>query len=185
MLKKIEKIIGVLAACLLFILMLFTFIDVIGRNVFNRPLVGASELTEVTLAAIIFLLLPSVAFRQEHIVVDLIDVIAGDLLNFVQRVLTALFGGAVFGITGWQLWVLGGKAAGYHDATPSLGIPLAPVLYGMSMLAFVTTVGFLALVLRGKTNTVSAELASARKLAAADEKVHGSSQAPTSSVLEQ
>ncbi|RZI64242.1 MAG: TRAP transporter small permease subunit, partial [Variovorax sp.] len=61
------------AGFLLFCLMLLTFFDVAGRNLFNRPINGTSELTEIALAAIIFLMLPRVAIAGQHIVIDLID----------------------------------------------------------------------------------------------------------------
>lgn len=148
MLKRIETFAGIAAACLLFLLMIVTFVDVMGRNFFNQPLTGASELTEVMLAAIVFLMLPSVAARQEHIVVDLIDVFKSHFLDVVQHVLTAIVGTALFGLISWRLWILGNLSVKYGDATPSLGIPLAIVIYCMSVFAGITALCFAVLALR-------------------------------------
>lgn len=169
MFKRLETIAGILAACLLFILMMVTFIDVVGRDFFNRPLTGASELTEVTLAALVFLMLPSVAARQEHIVVDLIDILKSHFLAIVQQVLTAIVGVALFGIISWRLWILGGMATRYGDATPTLGIPLAGVIYTMAVLAGVSTLCFAALLFRRVSIPESAEMKSAELMSQADE----------------
>lgn len=156
--KKFEHITGALAAVALFALMMVTFIDVVGRNVFNRPLHGGSELTEILLAAGIFLLLPTVAFREEHIVVDLIDSFRGRVLIFLEKLLVAVLGGGMFLMIGWRLWILGDMAAGYRDATPSLRIPLAPVLYAMSIMAFITALCFVSVVRNWRRRAGNPEL---------------------------
>ncbi|MDR5651186.1 TRAP transporter small permease [Ruixingdingia sedimenti] len=158
MFKKIETLTGIAASFLLFLLMVITFIDVIGRNFLNRPLPGGSELTEIVLAGSIFFLLPSVAFRGDHIVVDLIDVIRTPLLDFIRKLLVGILGGALFALIAWRLWILGGMALGYADRTPTLGIPLAPVIFAMSILAGITALCFVALLFRRDIHIGNAEL---------------------------
>jgi TRAP-type transport system small permease protein len=143
MLKRVEILVGILGASLLFLLMAVTFIDVFGRNLLNRPLVGASELTEVLLACIIFLMLPQVALRQQHIIIDLIDNVIARPVRIVLDIAAALLSAGMFTLIAQQLWVLGTKAAGYADATPSLGIPLAPVFYFVAILAGFNVIAFL------------------------------------------
>jgi TRAP-type C4-dicarboxylate transport system permease small subunit len=143
MIKRVEILIGLLGAALLFLLMGVTFVDVVGRNLLNHPLTGASELTEVLLACIIFLMLPQVALRQQHIVIDLVDSVMGRVGRMILDVVAALFSIAMFSLIAWQLWILGDKAAGYADSTPSLGIPLAPVFYMVAILAGLNVVAFL------------------------------------------
>ena len=69
----LHRILGGLAATLLFLLMLLTLIDVVGRYGFNAPVNGSYEITELLLAAIIFSALPLVSAKDAHITVDLID----------------------------------------------------------------------------------------------------------------
>ena len=69
----IERIANAIASMMLFLLACITLIDVIGRNFFSSPLAPATELTEVALVVITFLLYPQIAFRNEHITVDLLD----------------------------------------------------------------------------------------------------------------
>ena len=63
---------AVLGGVLLMALMGMTVTDVIGRYLFNAPLRGATELTELLLAAVVFLGLPAVALADEHVTVDLV-----------------------------------------------------------------------------------------------------------------
>ncbi|OAN75996.1 hypothetical protein A8B82_15910 [Sulfitobacter sp. EhC04] len=144
MTRKLATIASVLAATALFALMMVTFVDVIGRSVFNRPLTGGSELSEILLAASIFLMLPLVAASEEHIAVDLIDPFRGIFLVRVEKILVTVLGSGLFAIIGWRLWIIGDQAVGYQDTTPSLQIPLAPIMYSISILSFVAALMFFA-----------------------------------------
>ena len=52
---------GAAASLLLLVMMLLTFADVLGRYVFNTPLRGAFEITELALLSLIFAGLPLVS----------------------------------------------------------------------------------------------------------------------------
>ena len=54
-------------------MMMITAVDVAGRYLFNKPLAGGFELTEMMLAALIYCGLPLVSKRREHIVIDTFD----------------------------------------------------------------------------------------------------------------
>ncbi len=56
-----------------FAMMLLTFVDVVARYVFNRPLRGAFEVTELMLLVLIFAGLPLVSYADEHVTMDFID----------------------------------------------------------------------------------------------------------------
>src|SRR4029077_1450758 len=78
--RNIVPALGVIAAVLLFGLMVLTCVDVVGRYFLNRPVYGAFEITEMLLAALIFLGLPLVTLRNEHVNVDVLDPITPDWL---------------------------------------------------------------------------------------------------------
>ena len=61
------------SSAMIMIMMLLTFVDVIGRYVFSNPIFGASEMISALLAATIFAGLGVTNARDEHIVVELID----------------------------------------------------------------------------------------------------------------
>lgn len=138
LLRRAEAIADNLAGGLLFLLMMITLLDVTGRNIFGRPLAGATELSQILLPAVVFLLCPSVAYRGLHIAVDLIDPFSGPRLRAFQHVLGCICSAALFGIVARYEWMLAGRAMSYGDVTPMLGIPIGLVLYGIAALAFLT-----------------------------------------------
>src|SRR2546422_11417385 len=71
-----EKIFGYLAAVFLAAMMLVTVADVALRAVFNRPIHGTFELIELCLACTIFVALPAVFLRGEHLGVDVVGHLA-------------------------------------------------------------------------------------------------------------
>ncbi len=78
-LTKIEKLTDTvsffaanMAAVVLLLLVALTCVDVIGRYVFNSPLVGTVELVQICMGAITFFSFPLMFMRHDHIIVDLI-----------------------------------------------------------------------------------------------------------------
>lgn len=143
MYERIERVVGVVASVLVFLLMLLTFVDVMGRYIFNAPLRGASEMTEILLALIIFMILPQVAVRGLHITIDLIGHLMADRLIMVLEIISAITSAAMFIVIGWQIWVVGDKARSYADITSTLEIPLAPIFYVLAVMAFLIAFAFL------------------------------------------
>lgn len=141
--KLVQRVVSFLAAVLMFALMMLTLADVVGRNLFNHPLRGATELTEIALVMLSFLLFPVVAYAGKHIVADVADVFESRVLDLIQHLLTAVLGSGFFGVVAWRLWTMAERAAGYGDTSVSLRIPMAPVFYVISVLAAITAVAFL------------------------------------------
>ena len=127
------------AALLLFALMVMTCIDVFGRYLFNSPLNGATELTRLMMAGVIFAALPVLSWREGHVTVDLMDAIfPRALVNARQAFLNAATSIA-FAVIGWRVWILAARAADYGDTTEFLEIPTAPFVYVMAVLSTVTS----------------------------------------------
>ena len=141
--RLVDLLFGSAAALFLLILMVITLVDVLGRNLLNRPLTGALELTELLLFLIIFLMLPQVTLRNQHIVITLLSTKLGSKLDIFQRALNAVLGFGLYAITGWQLWALAGRSASYGDMTPTLQWPYAPFLFAMAALSFLNAIAFL------------------------------------------
>lgn len=137
----IQRVLAALASCCLVALMAVVVIDVVGRDLLSRPLLGATEIEEILIAAIVFLGYPVLALREAHITVDLVPVGLG--LRRVQRVLAAFLGFALFAAIGWRLWVQAVRVARYGETTGVLDIPVWIILTGISVLAAVTALFFL------------------------------------------
>ncbi|MBK0326120.1 TRAP transporter small permease [Rhodobacteraceae bacterium F11138] len=121
----LEWSIGLGAALILFCLVLITCVDVVGRYILQAPLAGAFELTEILLAALVFLALPLTTERREHIEVDLLNVLGGRI-NRLLAAFAGLFSAALLATFAWRLASHAWKAAEDGAVTNALEIPLAP-----------------------------------------------------------
>src|SRR5512141_3099317 len=93
----IDAVLGVAAAAILFVLMLITFADVVARYLFNFPLRGAFEVTELMLLVLIFAGLPLVSHADEHVTMDFIDhMLPETLLRALERAVHALCAAVLF-----------------------------------------------------------------------------------------
>ena len=147
-LRILSTVAGSLAALALLGMALLTLFDVVGRNFLRSPVPGATELTEIGLVAVTFLLYPLVAYRQAHISVDLFDDFMGPRARRLLTALASLMGAAVFGIFAWQLWKQGDRLMNYGDVTSYLRLPLGPLLYFMAIASAATVIAFLTVTVK-------------------------------------
>jgi TRAP-type transport system small permease protein len=131
--RRVEGILGVAASIILLIMMSLTVVDVVARYVFNRPLRGAFEVTELLLLVLIFAGLPLVSFTDEHAVMDFVDRLLGPrgrqaLVGAVQA-LSAAF---MF-LLAWLTWLKADRIWAYRDATDVLRIVYGPFVYFMAV----------------------------------------------------
>lgn len=71
--KIIERLLAVLAGIALFIMMVLTFVDVVGRYGFNKSIFGTSEMIEVLMVIVIFAGIAFITSADQHIKVDIFD----------------------------------------------------------------------------------------------------------------
>lgn len=138
---------GLVAVCeavgvtALVVVMLVVLVDVIGRNALNQPLPWGTDLVEVLMAVLVFALYPVLAWRANHITVDLVPL--GRALRGFQQLLSRLMGAGLFGVIAWCVARQALRAAEYGEALPMLQLPTAWVLSGVSAMAAVTALAFL------------------------------------------
>lgn len=130
---------GGLAAFLLFALMILTFVDVFGRTFINAPVPGGYEITEIIMGMLIFVGLPVVCWREEHITIDLLDGITPAALVEFREVLVNLIGTVAVGVMCWQTWVFAVELTEYGELTEFLQVPVAPVMFVISVFAGIAT----------------------------------------------
>ena len=136
----LDRALGAAAAALLFGLMMLTTADVIGRYVFNWPLRGAFEITELSLLALIFAGLPLASRTDEHVTLDFIDMLLGTGgRRLLRRLIDLVCGVIILGLA-WRVWIKAGKIAGYGDTTEVLRIPVGPFVYFMAAMVAITGV---------------------------------------------
>ena len=144
--SRLETTLGVVSATVLFLMMMVTPVDVIGRYLFNRPLAGGFELTEMMLAALIYCGLPLVSKRREHIVIDTFDAFMSRAVKrFLDVVADVVCFLALSGI-GYLIFRRAARVAEYGDTTSVLKLPLAPVAYLMGVMIVTAALIHLALI---------------------------------------
>ena len=73
MARLLARTLGYLLAALVFVMMILTFVDVVGRQAFNYPVPAGFEITELLMGYTVYLGLPLVCARQEHITINVLD----------------------------------------------------------------------------------------------------------------
>ena len=113
-------------------MMAVTAVDVVARYVFNRPLRGAFEVTELLLLVLIFAGLPLVSHADEHVTMDFIDKLLSPRGRELWRRAAEVVSAAIMFLLTWQIWIKAGRIAGYGDATDVLRIAYGPFVYFMA-----------------------------------------------------
>lgn len=136
--KWMQRGLGVLAAVILFAMMLLTFVDVIMRYVFGSPLRGSFEVTELLMVVLIFAGLPLASRNDEHVVMDFLDhLMAPGLLRAVRAIVHVACSAVLCGM-GWLMLVKAKKLLAYQDTSAIMHIQLAPFVYVIAVLIFLT-----------------------------------------------
>ena len=140
-----RRLADALAALLLFLMMGVTFVDVLGRYVLNRPIAGSADFIRYLLVFTIFIALPVVSAREEHISISLVDGWLGARANRVRRALVHLACAAVMVAAGWFMWRHAEALARNRDVIGYLRLPLAPAAYAVSLFSWATGLLYLAM----------------------------------------
>ena len=136
--RRADAVLGIAASLILFLMMLLTFVDVVARYLFNFPLRGGFEVTELMLLVLIFAGLPLVSHADEHVTMDFIDRILPEAgRRLLVRVVHAICAAVMFFLT-WQVWIKAGRIAGYGDTTDVLKITVGPFVYFMAAMILLT-----------------------------------------------
>jgi TRAP-type C4-dicarboxylate transport system permease small subunit len=130
-----------LTAGLLFIMMMLTFADVIGRYVFTAPIFGAAEMIQFLLAMTIFSGLCLVNARDEHITVELFDAQLNRFISpTLRRIIIQLFSVGIMAVIAFQLFRFALEAERVGTKTVVLEWPLAAVSFTVAGLSVVSLV---------------------------------------------
>ena len=162
----LQRVLGVIAAVILFAMMMLTAVDVIGRYLFNRPVNGGFEVTEIMLAALIYCGLPLVSARREHIVIDTFDPFFSRRFKRALDVIAEILCTIAFGGMAVLIFQRAERIAGYGDTTSVLKLPLAPFAYIVAVMIAITALIHLWLIfVPHPAHTVAADAAADMKSA--------------------
>jgi TRAP-type C4-dicarboxylate transport system permease small subunit len=138
--RRADAVLAVAASTILMALMLLTFVDVLARYLFNRPLAGAFEVTELLLLVLIFAGLPLVSSADEHVTMDFIDRLLDRATTRRLQHGVHLASGAIMLLLAWLAWLKADRIWAYRDATDVLRIVYGPFVYFMAVMIGLTGV---------------------------------------------
>lgn len=136
----LDRSLTVMSAVPLFTLMCIVVIDVVGRYIFNKPLAGGFELTEMLLAITIFASLPLVEMREEQIAIDLLDRWYSEKARRWRRLLTFTFCAVAMSVIARQMFTKGFAVSRDAMTTAVLLIPVAPVAFFIGAMCLITAI---------------------------------------------
>jgi TRAP-type C4-dicarboxylate transport system permease small subunit len=131
----ISRLLGYVAALFLAAMVLLTVADVLLRSFFSYPIRGMLELIELGLACTIFIALPAVFLREEHLVVDVVR--RRKLLDVIGAIVSLV----VLAGMAWYMLPIARNMYEFGDVTSDLSLPRiwywVPVLFGVGASAAV------------------------------------------------
>ena len=134
-----------LAASTLLALMLITCIDVFGRYLFNNPLTGSTEMTEIAVGIVIFSVLPIISWRNDHVVVDILDHFFSRRVHMIRTIVVNLLISVALAFLGQRIYVLGQRSLSYGEVTEYLAIPLGWMMFFIAVMCWVTAAAVVTL----------------------------------------
>jgi TRAP-type C4-dicarboxylate transport system permease small subunit len=136
--KWLVLFLQVLSAVTLFALMMVTCVDVVGGYVFNSPLTGSTELTEIAVGIVVFSVLPIISWRNDHIVVDLLDPLFPALTQFIRTIIINICISIGLVYLGQRINVLGERSLSYEEVTEYLEIPAGWMMHFIGYICWLT-----------------------------------------------
>ena len=139
-LKRLARLCSVIGGFIMVALMLMTCYSVIGRNFFERALLGDFELTAIACGIAVAFFMPICQIERGNIIVDFFT--AGRSRQFnhrLDRVGDALMA-VIFALLAWRTAVASIKAQENMGTSMLLGFPDWIVLAGMAIPFAVTAV---------------------------------------------
>ena len=127
---------------LLLLVAVVTVLDALLRYLFNRPIQGTFEATELVLAAIIFFGLPYTGLTDGHVTVDVLTA------RFPGRVQSALIGinalvcACVLGLIAYELGLLAAEYGRTARTTITTRIPVYPFILPVTAAAWLAAAAF-------------------------------------------
>jgi TRAP-type C4-dicarboxylate transport system permease small subunit len=134
--KSIEKKMGVLSALLgylgsfvILVMMCLTTADVVGRYIFNAPILGLFELTEFMMLVIVFSFLAYSQSHKSHICVDLFFNFLPEKLKFYIDLFNHVVCLALMVLITWMGVEKALEMREVREISPNLGIPVYPFVF--------------------------------------------------------
>jgi len=125
--------------------MLITCVDVFGRYLFNNPLTGSTELTEIAVGIVIFSVFPILSWRNDHIVVDILDHFFSPRIHMIRTILINGLISVALIFLGKRIYELGQRSLSFGEVTEYLEIPLGWMMVYIAVMCWATALAAITL----------------------------------------
>lgn len=122
--QRVERWLSLAPAVVLFAMMALTFANVFLRYLFRAPLSGALEILSYLMGLLVFMSLPLVTARGEHVRISLLDNVMPGWLRRLRGVVFNLVLAVASGLLGWRMWLFGERLMSWGDKTQQYGLSL-------------------------------------------------------------
>lgn len=122
--RAVSKAINAIGMVVLAILMLLGAADVLGRYLFNQPIMRTYEISQILLASIVFFGWAYTQYEDKHISIGLVFERFSPSVQRIIRIITHFLALIVFGLIAWQATIL---AMDFFHANRLLGGLLIPI----------------------------------------------------------
>lgn len=138
--SKISLFMAYVAGVVLAFMMLLTFFDVIGRSLFNSPIIGSVEILTLAMGLLIYLGVGQTTIKGKHIRVDVLTRLLPKKMQHYLDVIVHILGLLISTLIFWRLCVLAFEQTAELNTTQNLGLPvwLIAVLMAVFSLSLIT-----------------------------------------------
>lgn len=131
------------------LIVVLTFVDVLGRYIFSSPLRGSLEIIEYAMALVIFAALPLITRHRGHVTVSLIENLVKGHARRIKSVLCDAISAFALGLLTWRLYLQGVEDLDSKGSTVVLNLPHAPLSFALTVFAGLSTL--IVLMMIGRT----------------------------------
>lgn len=127
-----------IAAVTLFFLMALTCADVLGRYFLGNAVDGATELTEMGIAILVFAEMPVITWRGGHVVVDILDRMLGSTLIKILGLFSALLMSTSLYFLATRIFQLAERSLRRDEVTEFLEMPVGYIVEYIALMSWIT-----------------------------------------------
>lgn len=147
----VERMLEALMAAFLLAMALITGADVVGRYFLNAPIPGGYEIVQYLMALSVFAALPLATRADGHLTISLFTDRLHGRTRRVHRVVVLLVSSVTLAFLAWRMGAQADVLARRQMTSGSLGLPLAPIAWSMTALAWLSVLVSVALIFQTLT----------------------------------
>lgn len=122
----IARTVGYTGMGVLVAMMLLTVVDVFMRYVLNRPILGATEITQFMMVTLAFFMAVWCTMLKAHIKVDLMSRYIPPMAQTISESIYSILGLGLYFLIGWQIFLEAGDKWSIGQLSEILDIPVYP-----------------------------------------------------------